>query len=63
MENFNQKKKELFIKFKCFQIEAYSGNSFPILIVLAILPSVYNGLQYLKWIWKAKDKMLSLKTT
>lgn len=41
MENF---KEELFVKFKCPQIKAYSGNSFTMLITLVILPKVYNGL-------------------
>lgn len=53
MEHFKQ---ELSIKFKCSQIKAYSGNCFTILIILVILPNVYNGLQYLNWMRKFKYK-------
>lgn len=59
MENFDQGK--LFIKFKCLQIKAYSGNCFTTLIILTILPNVYNGLQYVNSMRKAKYKMSGLK--
>ena len=58
MEHFEE---ELFIKFKCSQIKAYSGNCFTILIILVILPNVHNGLQYLNWMRKSKYKMSRLK--
>lgn len=58
MEHF---KEELFIKFKCSRIKAYSGKCFTILIIFVILPNVYNGLQYLNWMRKAKYIMSWLK--